>query len=81
MDVCRTKLTLILFGLFLPDPDLMLATSLHGVDARQFLFGYLDRLFPDDLLLLDRGYPCRWLVALVNHRAIKFCMWVTMPTA
>jgi hypothetical protein len=69
----------ILFGLFLPGPDLMLAASLHGIDERgerQFLFEHLDRLCPDDLLLLDRGYPCRWLVAVLNYRAIKFCMRV-----
>lgn len=69
----------ILFGLFLPGPDLMLAASLHNVHERgerQFLFEHLDRLSPDDLLLLDRGYPCRWLVSLLNHRAIKFCMRV-----
>lgn len=69
----------ILFGLFLPGPDLMLAASLHNVHERgerQFLFEHLDRLSPDDLLLLDRGYPCSWLVAVLNHRAIKFCMRV-----
>jgi len=69
----------ILFGLFLPGPDLMLAASLHSVHERgerQFLFEHLDRLSPDDLLLLDRGYPCRWLVAVLNQRAIKFCMRV-----
>lgn len=69
----------ILFGLFLPGADLMLAASLHNVHERgerQFLFEHLDRLAPGDLLLLDRGYPCRWLVAVLNHRAIKFCMRV-----
>jgi hypothetical protein len=69
----------ILFGLFLPGPDLMLATSLHNVHEcgeRQFLFEHLDLLSPHDLLLLDRGYPCRWLVAVLNQRAIKFCMRV-----
>lgn len=69
----------ILFGLFLPGPDLMLAASLHSVHERgerQFLIEHLYRLAPDDLLLLDRGYPCRWLVAVLNHRAIKFCMRV-----
>lgn len=28
------------------------------------------------MLLMDRGYPCRWLVALLNHRGIGFCMRV-----
>ena len=74
----------ILFGLFLPGPDLMLATSLHSVHERgerQFLIEHLDRLSPTDLLLLDRGYPCRWLVAVLNHRAIKFCMRVDKSDA
>lgn len=53
-----------LFGLFLPGPDLMLA-----------------RLSPTDLLLLDRGYPCRWSVALLNHRATRFCMRVDQSEA
>lgn len=69
----------ILFGLFLPGPDLMLAASLHSIHERgerQFLIEHLDRLSQDDLLLLDRGYPCRWLVAVLNHRTIKFCMRV-----
>ena len=69
----------ILFGLFLPGPDLMLAASLHSIHERgerQFLVEHLDRLSPDDLLLLDRGYPASWLVAVLNQRAIKFCMRV-----
>ena len=69
----------ILFGLFLPGPDLMLAASLHSIHEcgeRQFLIEHLDRLSPDDLLLLDRGYPASWLVAVLNQRAIKFCMRV-----
>ena len=68
-----------LFGLFLPGPDLMLAASLHSPHERgerQFLFEHLDRLSAGDLLLLDRGYPCRWLVAVLNHRSINFCMRV-----
>jgi len=69
----------ILFGLFLPGAELMLATSLHGIDEcgeRQMLVQHLDRLSTDDLLLLDRGYPSRWLVTLLTERAISFCMRV-----
>lgn len=69
----------ILFGLFLPGAELMLATSLHGIDEcgeRQMLAQHLERLSSDDLLLLDRGYPSRWLVALLSERAISFCMRV-----
>jgi hypothetical protein len=68
----------ILFGLFLPGSELMLATSLHSVheSERQMLFEHLDRLCSSDLLLLDRGYPSRWLVAVLNQRCIPFCMRV-----
>ncbi|MDQ2822851.1 MAG: hypothetical protein M3Y65_21150 [Pseudomonadota bacterium] len=69
----------ILFALFLPGPDLMLAAPLHNVHERgehQFLFEHLDRLSPDDLLLLDCRYVCRWLVAVLHDRTIKFCMRV-----
>ena len=68
----------ILFGLFLPGCELMLAASLHSVheNERQMLFEHLDRLSASDLLLLDRGYPGRWLVAALNQRGIPFCMRV-----
>ena len=69
----------ILFGLFLPGAELMLATSLHcvgGCGERQMLFEQLDRLSNTDLLLLDRGYPASWLVAALNQRNIGFCMRV-----
>ena len=70
----------IAFGLYLPGSELMLAASLHSVheNERQMLFEHLDRLGPQDLLLLDRGYPCRWLAALLNQRGIAFCMRVDM---
>lgn len=68
----------ILFGLFLPGCELMLAASLHSIheSERQMLFEHLDRLSGSDLLLLDRGYPARWLVAALNQRGIPFCMRV-----
>ena len=68
----------LVFGLFLPGAELMLAASLHSVheNERQMLFEHLDRLSSDDLLLLDRGYPCRWLPAVLNQRGIPFCMRV-----
>ena len=69
----------ILFGLFLPGAELMLAASLHGLrecGERQMLVQHLQRLSSTDLLLLDRGYPARWLVSLLNHRQIPFCMRV-----
>ena len=68
----------ILFGLFLPGCELMLAASLYSVheSERQMLFEHLDLLSNGDLLLLDRGYPARWLVAALNQRGIPFCMRV-----
>jgi hypothetical protein len=66
------------FGLFLPGAEVMLAATLYSpcVGERQMLFEHLDRLNETDLLVLDRGYPCRWLVALLNARRIRFCMRV-----
>lgn len=69
----------ILFGLFLPGAELMLAASLHGTTGcgeRDMLFEHLDRLSNNDLLLLDRGYPASWLVAALNQRQVPFCMRV-----
>ena len=69
----------IVFGLFLPGTELMLAASLHSVRGngeRQMLFEHLDRLSCTDLLLLDRGYPASWLVAALNQRQLPFCMRV-----
>lgn len=69
----------ILFALLLPGAELMLAASLHAISEcgeRQMLFQHLDRLSSTDLLLLDRGYPARWLVAALNERGIAFCMRV-----
>jgi hypothetical protein len=70
----------IAFGLYLPGSELMLAASLHSVheSERQMLFEHLDRLGGGDLLLLDRGYPSRWLVGLLNQRGIAFCMRVEL---
>jgi hypothetical protein len=59
----------ILFGLFPPGAELMLAASLHSIEEcgeRQMLVQHLDQLSSDDLLLLDRGNPSRWLVSLLN---------------
>ena len=42
-------------------------------------------LGPDDVLVLDRGYPAAWLVAYLTEHKIRFCMrcdkangWVAM---
>jgi len=41
---------------------------------RMMLLDQLDALKPDDLLVLDRGYPAHWLFALLLARQQAFCM-------
>lgn len=66
------------FALFLPGIEMTLAATLHGtsVGERQMLFEHFDKLKVDDVLLLDRGYQARWLVAALNQAGIRFCMRV-----
>jgi hypothetical protein len=68
----------IAFMLYLPGPELSLSFELYSptVGERQMLFEHLDRLQPNDLLLLDRGYPASWLVSVLLARTIAFCMRV-----
>jgi hypothetical protein len=40
------------------------------------LFEHLDRIGPAELLLTDRGYPCRWVPAALSKRGVDFCMRV-----
>lgn len=65
-----------LFTLYLPGAELTLHASVHGarVSERQMLFEALACLGPDDLLVLDRGYPAAWLVAYLTEKKIRFCM-------
>src|SRR5471032_2765596 len=65
-----------LFALFLPGAELTLHASVHGaqVAERNMLMEALDLLGPDDVLVLDRGYPSAWLVALLTARGIRFVM-------
>ena len=76
-----------LFCLYLPGAELTLHASVHAADEseRQMLFEALSCLAPDDVLVLDRGYPAAWLVAYLTERKIRFCMrcdkangWVAM---
>ena len=64
------------FGLYLPGLEMMLSCQLYdpAIGERQMLLEHLDKLAPDDLLVLDRGYPARWLIALLKQRGIPFCM-------
>jgi hypothetical protein len=65
-----------LFALFLPGAELTLHAAVYGAEGgeRQMLVEALDLLGPDDVLVLDRGYPAAWLVALLTERGIRFCM-------
>jgi Transposase DDE domain len=65
-----------LFALFLPGAELTLRASVYSAQGseRQMLVEALDHLGPDDVLVLDRGYPATWLVALLNERGIRWCM-------
>lgn len=68
----------IAFALYLPGQELTLAAELYSpaVGERQMMFEHLGRLCPDDILLLDRGYPARWLIAHLAQKGIPFCMRV-----
>lgn len=65
-----------LFALYLPGAELTLHASVHSalVAERSMLMEALDQLGPDDVLVLDRGYPAAWLVALLMARGIRFVM-------
>ncbi len=87
-DASKVRLTLLdqagkrcireatVFGLFRPGIELFDSLILHSslVGERQMLFERLDRLGSADLLVLDRGYPGAWLIAVLLHRGIPFCM-------
>lgn len=68
----------IAFALYLPGQELTLAAALYSpvVGERQMMFEHLDRLRHDDVLVLDRGYPARWLIAHLAQNGIPFCMRV-----
>lgn len=51
-----------------------LPPAVNSPSAFRCLFEHLERLQSDDLLLLDRGYPGRWLIAVLNQRQVPFCM-------
>lgn len=65
-------------GCFLPAAQLRLATQLYSASSgeRQGLHEQFERFGTGDLLLLDRGYPCRWLVVTLEGKRIDFCMRV-----
>jgi Transposase DDE domain len=65
-----------LFALYLPGAELTLHAAVYAAQGseRQMLVEALDLLGPHDVLVLDRGYPAAWLVALLCERGIRFCM-------
>lgn len=46
----------------------------YAASERDLLMDHLDKVNPGDLLLLDRGYPCFWLLFLLKARGIEFCV-------
>ena len=68
----------IAFALYLPGWECTLCAELYAacVSERQMLFEHLPRLLPNDLLVLDRGYPARWLLAVLSQLNRHFCMRV-----
>jgi hypothetical protein len=66
------------FMMYLPGSEMALDLELYSpqVSERQMLFEHLENLKRDDLLVLDRGYPARWLVAVLLARGLHFCMRV-----
>ena len=65
-----------LFALYLPQAELTLHAGVHSAATaeRAMLVEALDKLNPGDVLLLDRGYPAAWLVALLCERGVRFVM-------
>jgi len=48
--------------------------SPYASSERDLLMQHIDKVKPGDLLLLDRGYPCFWLLFLLKARGIQFCV-------
>lgn len=46
----------------------------YAASERDLLLQHLDYVKSGDLLLLDRGYPCFWLLFLMKAKGIEFCV-------
>lgn len=81
-DGVRSIIEGVAFGLYLPGIELFLDFALHEplCNERQMLFERLDLLRMDDLLVLDRGFPCRWLASALVVRQIHFCIRCDLST-
>jgi hypothetical protein len=72
-----------LFALFLAGAELTLHACVHGeaVSERAMLVDALECLGPDDVLVLDRGYPAAWLIQLLIERGVRFVIRCDSSTA
>ncbi len=46
----------------------------YSGSERDLLVEHLEHVYDHDLLLLDRGYPCFWLLFLLQARKINYCV-------
>jgi hypothetical protein len=46
----------------------------YASSERDLLEAHLDKVKTGDLLLLDRGYPCFWLLFLLKAKGVEFCV-------
>lgn len=49
----------------------------YNSSERALLMEHLEKVNKGDLLLLDRGYPCFWLLFLLKAKGIEFCVRLT----
>jgi len=46
----------------------------YASSERDLLMKHLEKINAGDMLLLDRGYPCFWLLFMLKARGIEFCV-------
>lgn len=46
----------------------------YASSERDLLMKHLDKVNAGDMLLLDRGYPCFWLLFMLKARGVEFCV-------
>ena len=46
----------------------------YASSERDLLMQHMDKILEGDLLLLDRGYPCFWLLFMLKAKGIEFCV-------
>ena len=56
----------------------------YSSSEHDLLMKHIDKTKTGDILLLDRGYPCVWLLFLLKARGVEFCVrmkedwWLTV---